>query len=395
MANRPTIRNAFTLIELLVVISILAILTALIIPRLRVVNKERGIREAARVVSSAFAQASQRGLIDGVSGVLLRRNPNFRDASGYSFVVDSTSILRAVPNFHGDQLTDTAITASGDAVTIPYPIEQPALEIIRAGDEISFGNNSLRYTIATVTPMPAGGPPFTSLTLGLVRTGTSASYLPDPSLVLAIAKPYTIHRLPRPLRSSETQLPNGFSVDLRFTGFSTSDSGFEAFPNNSMRSTSPPQFPTQVFEPHPRITVTLSSGSTEVVDFAQSDVALLFNNDGGLDRMVLLAKDSEERTRLFERDLVDNLQILVAELATDPNVAIDAAQNPINNPDNLWVSVSRASGSTNVGYNVIPTIGQTLTALDTQYNGTATDRTLFNAAVTGARGDSEISVAAQ
>jgi len=75
MTNQRTIRTAFTLIEVLVVITILSILTALAIPRLRVVNKERGMREASRVVASSFAQASQRAVNEGVSGVLLRRNP--------------------------------------------------------------------------------------------------------------------------------------------------------------------------------------------------------------------------------------------------------------------------------------------------------------------------------
>ena len=57
-----------TLVELLVVISIMTIIFAILVPRLRAVNEDRNIREAARVVSSAFSRASSRAINDGLSG---------------------------------------------------------------------------------------------------------------------------------------------------------------------------------------------------------------------------------------------------------------------------------------------------------------------------------------
>ena len=91
--------SGFTLIELLVVISLLVIITALVIPRIRTISKDRNIREAARVVGSAFSSASQRAQTNGVAGIELVRNPNFTDASGESFACTQMFTLRAIPDF--------------------------------------------------------------------------------------------------------------------------------------------------------------------------------------------------------------------------------------------------------------------------------------------------------
>lgn len=404
MTNQRTIRTAFTLVEVLVVITILSILTAVAIPRLRVINKERGIREASRVVASSFAQASQRAVTDGVSGVLLRRNPNFADANGYSFAVQSLSLLRAVPDYRGDQATDTASDAGGNIVNIPYPIEQDDLGIIKAGDEISFADSTLRYSIMSVTPLPASGPPFTTLDLTLDLTG-SKSYLPNPNDVLtpttatpAVLLGYTVFRLPRPLRSSETDLPDGFTIDLRFMGFTMIDSGLDPFDPGDPQSTNSTFGPriTQVLETHPR--VVLGTGPFEVVNFVQSDIAILFNNDGGVDRIVLLAEDMAGNEVIFERDLVDNLRLLVTEVSVeteDVDYLTNPSKNPLNRSDHLWVSVSRSSGSANVGHNAVPAVSPSIQDLTDLYNGMDADRTTFNGVLTTARGDSDISVAAQ
>ena len=67
----------FTLVEILVTITIMVILTALLIPNVRTVTKDRNAREAARLVGSIMSQASQRAVNDGVAGIVLFRNPNF------------------------------------------------------------------------------------------------------------------------------------------------------------------------------------------------------------------------------------------------------------------------------------------------------------------------------
>ena len=74
-----------TLVELLVVISIMTIIFAILVPRLRAVNEDRNIREAARVVSSAFSRASSRAINDGLSGLMILPNRNFQQATFDNF----------------------------------------------------------------------------------------------------------------------------------------------------------------------------------------------------------------------------------------------------------------------------------------------------------------------
>ena len=69
-------RSGMTLIELLVAISILVIIAAILVPQLRFASADRNLREASRTMASLFAQASQRAINDGVSGVVIERNPN-------------------------------------------------------------------------------------------------------------------------------------------------------------------------------------------------------------------------------------------------------------------------------------------------------------------------------
>ena len=114
-------RPGFTLIELLVVISIMAALTALMIPRLRAVNQDRGIREAARVVGSKFAEASDRARRDGAAAVTLVRNPNMVDVDGVLFGVSTIFLSRAVPNFIGDDGTPGTMRSSGTCLLYTSP----------------------------------------------------------------------------------------------------------------------------------------------------------------------------------------------------------------------------------------------------------------------------------
>lgn len=355
--NRQPRRPAFTLIELLVVISILAILTALLVPRLRTVTKERNIREAARVVGSMFARASQQAVTDGVSGVLLQRNANF-EADGYQFAATRIALLRAVPNFAGDQLGSVAMPEGPGVVSIPTPLEQADLEIVQSGDSITFGNSSVSYRIEAVTAN--GG----RLNLMLQRDASN-NYLPDPGLMAFGRRPYSIQRVPRILRSSVTDLPDGHLIDLRYSGCLTVDNNGTAI---------------NVIDP---VAAFDNNG-------AASDVAILFDEQGKFDQLIL--RSNVAATQAYLRTPQSPFFAFVARSE------LDELANPLVDETSLWVSVGHNSGAVNVGYNnpsgISGEVPQNFSLLE-MANLFGSDRPQFNRLVGSARSASLTASAAQ
>ena len=130
------VSRGVTLVELLVVISILSVIFAVMIPRLRAVNEDRNIREAARVVASAFSKASSRAINEGLAGLMIVPNPNFQQATSNNFGVTDfdgpffagTRIfqMRRLPPYIGDDESSVAWSAvDNDGMPIPVVIDRP------------------------------------------------------------------------------------------------------------------------------------------------------------------------------------------------------------------------------------------------------------------------------
>lgn len=393
-------KRGFTLIEILVVLTIVVTLVALLIPRIRTINSERNLREASRVVGSQLANASQRAVNDGVAGILIRRNGNFRfDQTGVNFPYAATELafLRKVPGYTGDVVgavtsmsmaqEDRTDGVMASTIRIEYPIEQNGLGVVRAGDSISFGNSEVKYRISSyveIQTIPLSPPTHLELTLERGRlenppgTLIVGDFMPMPGDGVG----FEVHRLPRVLRSSIAPLPAGFLIDLRFSGFEVLDQGDPV-------AGVPPQL-TTVFEPFARdLPAGLNAEGLPIQ--SDYDIAIIFDETGAIDR-VYYADDYEAPGAIVSRDPLGSLYLFVNE-APDIEAITDEVASAKDAP--LWISMSNSTGITNIGFNA-PTSTQgfdygTLSsyydaAFDVDYDWDM-DRDEFNGMIRAARTD--------
>ena len=324
-------RRGFTLVELLVVIVIATIVLSIAIPRIRVVNKERNLREAARVVGAAFANASQRALVDGSAGVRITRNANIVDDDGDPFAATEISLLRRVPNFTGDQFGETIVGLAGNVASILKPLEQDSLSIVQVGDFISFGGSSVQFRIRSLMEKMVNGTDLLDLTL---ERGTD-SYMPLPST--ASGNPsYVIHRRPRVLRSSTVELPRGNMIDLRYSGFEYVSPAMPADP------------PTYTY---PQDAPAADVGADYTID-------IVFKEDGAIDQIFYVDTEDADGDRVFgalAQIPLGPLYLMIAETSlSDASETIALTSDP----QSLWVAVAN-NGSSNIGYVNVQTPGQT------------------------------------
>ena len=338
-------RPGFTLIELLVVISIMAALTALMIPRLRAVNQDRGIREAARVVGSKFAEASDRARRDGAAAVTLVRNPNMVDVDGVLFGVSTIFLSRAVPNFIGDDGTRGTMQSNGAVLRIPEPLEfdlaTPEENVVRVGDSVRISasrpvTSAVAYRIVGIDPVSGTDPPRLDL-----RLDPNPTQPPLPASGTNIDS-YVIERQPKILRSSITDLPPGYTVDLRLSG---PIEELETMNNSGIGANVRPLF----FEKR-KDAVVNDPGS--ILDRAYSRIDVLFDSTGGISSVRTYVGDWDDGSNdggVVNRVITGPLQLFVSPSDIDAN-----GGSPLFDETNLWVTINNTSGGVNIGYNTAP-----------------------------------------
>ena len=322
-------RAGLTLVELLVVIAVMALLTALIVPQVRLINKDRNIREAARVAGTALTQARDRAIATGAAGLMIERNTNLVDGNNAYYGGTRLYLMRNVPNYvddHGQGAEVMSGVGGGYVVKIRKPWEQDQQQVIRVGDKIRLNNSSVRYRIMSVSPgVDMLGNPALVLTLDagqpVLPGNVAVSPLPAPRTGNGI--PYTIERMPRKMKSSRIDLPEGYIIDLRYSGYWDGVN---------------------------------HGGTGQTTEFAiagdSTPVELHFGGDGSLDRLQVASKG--QGAPYFSRGSVD---LFVTEYRPEDAslTGVPAAKAILANPAALWVTLSHQTGGVNVGYNSPPT----------------------------------------
>ncbi len=342
-------RDGVTLIEILVVITIMGVLTAIMIPQMRIINKDRNIRETARVVGSVFANASQRAINEGSAGVLITRHPNFTWTSNYystpvnvKHACTTMYTLRSLPPYTGDNLTASTADIALGVVTIDRPLEHdstlavPRL-VIRTNDYISFNYSSARYRMLNVR-VNLGDPDKLDFDLDM------AGYLPTPPDTTAgTGVDFVIYRQPKKLESSRVELPEGYLIDLRYSG-STLSSAIGA------------PFGTTLNQP-----IDPANTPLDIAKF--EEIRVLFNDGGAIDQMYAYDNSAISSSgnpaplgSSFARRLGGSFHLYVSAYETD------GVTRPLDRPSNLWVTVNNQTGGVNIGYTVQPVAGGTLAA---------------------------------
>ncbi len=314
-----------TIIELLVTVAILSVLTAILVPRMRIVNKDRNIRESARQVGSLFSSASQRAVAEGGAGILLERHPNFVDTNNVNFACTTMYVMRNLPPYIGDDFNSVATRLTGGTgivFEIDRPLEHvvgdPEREIVQVNDYIRLNNSSVRYRIQDVTPSG----------LMLRLTLDASGFLPAPPQTTG-GIPFAIFRQPRKVESSRVELPPGFHVDLRFSGPLNGSGGSVLNEQTNTDTNGVLDFPRNPIIPR------------------ANEIRILLDETGAIDRLFYYSATPGPNGQIVGVIPTDSLYMFVT------SNEIDSSINPITEPSNLWVTINGTTGGVNVGYNAV------------------------------------------
>lgn len=345
--------------ELLVAISILALLAVILIPQVRIFNRERGIREAARIAGSIFVDASNRARVDGFAAVAIRRNPNYvRKVNSSTGVHDlyytsnTMYLLRKLPPYTGnddstrENYSAFVVSSSPGSVVvrIPTPLDSNLETQIQPGCWLQLGDVRTRLFVTNRTSLPTE-PGFLRLTCEV------PDHLPGFPL-----NQFLRFRLDRPLvaaPSTEVTLPRGYYVNLNYSGPTTSQTAGVA--ERTARDTCP-------------VTWTWFSEDRQdnLNNFNPNDVIITFGSTGGIDRIY---SNGEADGAIIPSSSL-NLCVCSDELGNSFDPAADSlprsvaqnGQDVLNQEDVIWVSINNQNGG--VFVSPIAAVGTTVTNPD-------------------------------
>ena len=331
-SNRKLNRKSFaglTMIELMIVIAILVAVTAIAIPVVRIVNRDRKIREGAREVNGMLARARDDALITGRSGIEFVRNIRYVDGNGVNFASTSMYLLKFPPPYSGDSVSSRVetiahINATTFDVSVPAPASPTVL--INIDDEIQLDYRGPRYRIVAITP----GATMVLRCQIPVDPISGAPQHPLPPIISS-ANPqqrvaFKIFRRPVRKESTRVELPAGLFIDLRLSGHL--DLG-DADANAATATTFG------------------LAGVTGGATPQQFSVIVMFDGTGSIDRVYPNGLTSNGLTSgttgIFPYYIpADPLYMLVVADPTGESPVVDN----LANTDNLWLKTDNKSGQT-------------------------------------------------
>ncbi|MEQ1902824.1 MAG: prepilin-type N-terminal cleavage/methylation domain-containing protein [Pirellulaceae bacterium] len=370
--SRDDNRAGFTIVELLVVIAILAIMAAILIPQVRIFNKERGIRETARAIGSALNEASLRARETGFGGVAFVRNPNFfrygskggSNVNPIFHVSNQMYQLRKFPAYSGQQqnpnnpptgaVIQTTTGAGQFEAVIPYPIDTATRNRIVNMEWRTIILDNRVCEVVSYQTAESGLP--THFRVQCQRQGGVPYDLSQPPGMNgpAIATPrfevdFTIEFIPAYRTGTLVTLPPSYHLDLNYSGpLDVGDVDTEPFTWSNFG-----------------LNVDKIVGGGSVPDIIPNTypVAITFDINGGVDQIYnngawgviyysnemvyfCIAEDSEKYT----------YDLNPATTNFWPKSALDAPPTTLlNDPNVLWVQLNCLTGKASVVESVPPT----------------------------------------
>jgi len=222
--GRSAASGGMTLVELLVVLSIILMLAAVTLPRLKPEMDRSRIREAARSIQLYLSSARNQAMATGRScGVMIER---LSAEPGCSM---SLTQVETPVRYGGDTTTSfatvayssslsSAVSAACTITLYSAPGTQAGASLIlHAGDQVQIGYQGSPITLA-VSGSNGAYPVGTKQLLGVVDI-SHGEMPPWTAPPYTISGPFNILRMPTKSAAASLQLPSPACIDLMWSGF--------------------------------------------------------------------------------------------------------------------------------------------------------------------------------
>ena len=330
-------KPGFTIVELLIVIGILAVIGAILVPTVRVLNADRRIRESARMVNMFASSVRDEAIVDGESAFMMVRNTNDPDRC-YEM-----RRMRILAPYAGNTIGDFATIQQVESpngsgrfyfvIDLEAPLPTSTLNAINIGDTIKFNYRNVSYRILdkdNSLGLPdigsAVNPGTNRYTLdyvlesGITTTHSTGVPVVDPVPPVNQALPFQVFRRPIPINAGKLVMPGNQYIDMSKSGpvdFADVLPARETFFDDDY------------------------AAGQLLFDEGFGSVVVVFDGNGSVDRFYTRYGTPTEEIYFPS----ESIFMLVATDHDDDNLNVDN----LNRLDNLWVTIGRNNGAVYTG----------------------------------------------